>query len=150
MIVLGIHQETAGAVYFDIHHLQVRQQEKGHLYVASGILGDGWYEGEISVTFGEEMEVTFADEWLDQASMRDFFSRVAREEVCAALAETLGHVQFYAALSEGPQVLRSLAQKPEAPVRQPCMHSEPYRRMPEKSHRVSSAEPSWRAVGGFH
>ncbi len=145
MIVLGIPQETGGAVYFDIHHLQVSRQEEDPLYVASGTLGDGWYEGEISVTLGEELEVTFADEWLDQSSMREFFTRVGREEVCAALAETLGTVQFYVALSEGPQ-LTNPPKMPEMVIRESSTSAGTYRRREGNPSTVFSAEPCWVAV----
>ncbi|MEZ4598836.1 MAG: hypothetical protein R2940_03485 [Syntrophotaleaceae bacterium] len=94
MIVLDVQQETTGAVYFDIHHLEVQKNRKKPCYLMAGTLGDGWYEGEVSVSFDDQMDVTFADEWLDRSSLEDFFRRVRREDICAALSgilqETIG------------------------------------------------------------
>jgi hypothetical protein len=104
MIVLKLDRETAGTVYFDIHHLHLRQERDQARYVASGTLGDGWYEGEIAVTLGDPWQVTFADEWLDWEALQEFFSRVAREEVCAALAATLDGARLCIAADDGPAV----------------------------------------------
>lgn len=104
MIVLKLDRETAGTVYFDIHHLHLRHEKDQARYVASGILGDGWYEGEVAVTLGDPWQVTFADEWLDREAMREFFSRVAREEVCAALAATLDGARLWIAADVGSAV----------------------------------------------
>jgi len=137
MIVLGIHQETAGAVYFDIHHLQVRQEEQQPCYMVSGTLGDGWYEGEISVNFGDGMEVTFADEWFDIAALREFFGRVDREEVCAALAEVLDE----AICSFAP------AQRPSDVSGREAMNRSGYCCGSSARHpAVSSGEPWWQAA----
>lgn len=104
MIVLKLNQETAGTVYFDIHHLHLHQEKDQARYVASGILGDGWYEGEVAVTLGYPWQVTFADEWLDRGALQEFFSRVAREEVCAALAATLEGARLCISADGAPAV----------------------------------------------
>jgi hypothetical protein len=57
--------------------------------VISGILGDGWYEGEVAVEVGDRQGVTFADEWFDRLALKDFFNRVDRDRICTALYQAL-------------------------------------------------------------
>jgi hypothetical protein len=114
MIVLDVQQETAGAVYFDIHHLQVQKSRKEPCYLIAGTLGDGWYEGEVSVTFDAEMEVTFVDEWMDRSSLAEFFGRVKREDICAALSgilkEAIGCLPSFKGDSAGGEgIVRSVS-----------------------------------------
>jgi hypothetical protein len=147
MIVLGIHQETAGAVYFDIHHLQVRQEEQQPCYMVSGTLGDGWYEGEISVNFDDGMEVTFADEWLDIAALREFFGRVDREEVCAALAEVLDEAICSFAPAQCPPVaLPACGYPADGPGREAMNRSGYCCGSSARHPGVSSGEPWWKAA----
>jgi len=84
MIVLHLEQELSASPYFDIHHAQ-RCDAKASGWVFSGTLGDGWYEGEVSVTVGPQSSVAFADEWFDPAALREFFARIDREQLCNAL-----------------------------------------------------------------
>lgn len=84
MIVLHLDQELSASPYFDIHHVQ-RCDGKVSGWILSGTLGDGWYEGEVSVTVGARPSVAFADEWFDPAALGEFLARVDREQLCNAL-----------------------------------------------------------------
>ena len=88
MIVLQLEQEVAASPYFVIHHQEPSSSGES-TWVVSGILGDGWYEGEVAVEVGACQGVTFADEWFDRLALNDFFNRVDREQVCAALYRAL-------------------------------------------------------------
>ncbi len=88
MIVLRLEQEVAASPYFVIHH-QEPSSSGGPTWVVSGILGDGWYEGEVAVEIGARQGVTFADEWFDRPALNDFFNRIGRDEICAALYQAL-------------------------------------------------------------
>ncbi len=147
MIVLKLNRETAGTVYFDVHHLHLRQEKDQARYVASGTLGDGWYEGEVAVTLGAPWQVTFADEWLDREALEEFFNRVAREEVCAALAATLDGARLCIAADDGPAVSIGTAsekgadergQKPDRFSREDCRWT--------GFSGVASGEACWPAV----
>jgi hypothetical protein len=140
MIVLKLNQETAGTVYFDIHHLHLHQDRDQARYVASGILGDGWYEGEVAVTLGDPWQVAFADEWLDGAALSEFFSRVARDELCVALAATLDGARLCIA-GEGA----ALSLCPSAGAFAGGKGEKPGGRRPRFSG-VASGEARWPAV----
>jgi hypothetical protein len=88
MIVLQLEQEVAASPYFVIHH-QEPSPSGASTWVISGILGDGWYEGEVAVEVGARQGVTFADEWFDRLALNDFFNRVDRDRICAALYQAL-------------------------------------------------------------
>jgi hypothetical protein len=117
MIILKLNQETTGTVYFDIHHLHLGQEKDQARYVASGTLGDSWYEGEVAVTLGDPCQVTFADEWLDREALHEFFGRVSREEVCAALAATLDGARLCISADDAPAISIGTASATATPER---------------------------------
>ena len=88
MIVLQLEQEVAASPYFIIHHQELSSSEAS-TWVISGILGDGWYEGEVAVEIGACQGITFADEWFNRLALKDFFNRVDREQICVALYQAL-------------------------------------------------------------
>lgn len=88
MIVLQLEQEVAASPYFVIHHQELSSSEAS-TWVISGILGDGWYEGEVAVEVGPRQGVTFADEWFNRLALKDFFNRIDRDQICAALYQAL-------------------------------------------------------------
>lgn len=88
MIVLQLEQEVAASPYFVAHHLQRGSAGVGS-WVVSGTLGDGWYEGEVTVELGARSDVTFADEWFDPAALQEFFGRIDRDQICGALLQVL-------------------------------------------------------------
>ncbi len=88
MIVLQLEQEVAASPYFIIHHQELSSLEAS-TWVISGILGDGWYEGEVAVEIGAHQGITFADEWFNRLALKDFFNRVDRDQICAALYQAL-------------------------------------------------------------
>jgi hypothetical protein len=147
MIILNLNRETAGTVYFDIHHFHLHQEKDQARYVASGTLGDGWYEGEIAVTLDDPWQVTFADEWLDREALQEFFRRVAKEEVCAALAATLDGARLCIAADNGPVVpigTSSGSEAAEKGWKRERFSPDPCRR-PGFSG-VASGEAAWPAV----
>lgn len=83
MIYLCNSEQGNLAVYLDVHALE--RQERG--FALSGILGDGHYEGDIMVEVGVEVDITFADLWLNRAGLETFFDRIDRGTVESALAE---------------------------------------------------------------
>lgn len=128
MIVLRLEQEVAASPYFIVHHLQ-RRAEGAPGWVVSGILGDGWYEGEVAVETGPRQAVTFADDWIAPTVLAEFFQRVDREQVCDALYRALAEV------SGGPPTSQAAAcrQRPHSHV--------------EAGHGlIASGEPCWSAV----
>ncbi len=88
MIVLHLEQEVAASPYFVIHHQEPSSSEAS-TWVFSGILGDGWYEGEVAVEVGARQGVTFADDWFDRLALNSFFKRIDRDQICAALYQAL-------------------------------------------------------------
>lgn len=88
MIVLCLEQEVAASPYFVIHHQEASSSGVA-TRVVSGILGDGWYEGEVAVEIGSRQGVTFADEWFGRPELQAFFDRVGRDQICRALYQAL-------------------------------------------------------------
>jgi hypothetical protein len=63
-------------------------------FVVTGTLGDGLYEGEVQVEVSSTVETVFLDEGLDPQAVAPFFRRFGREEVCTAMAATVGSQYF--------------------------------------------------------
>jgi hypothetical protein len=89
MLVLTLGEQTGETVYLDIHHAEWRQRSGSPRWAVSALLGDGWYEGEVLIEGGEQVEVTFADEWLGDMQIRELFSRVGRENLLSAIREAV-------------------------------------------------------------
>lgn len=129
MIVLQLEQEVAASPYFVARHLQRGSGGAGS-WVVSGTLGDGWYEGEVTVETGSRSEVTFADEWFDPAALQGFFDRIDRDQVCSALFQVLAGGRLQGACCGLGQSQR--------PAHHPAS---------ELSHLlVGSGDPGWAAV----
>lgn len=94
MISLDLVVPGGAAVYLDIQRIEARQKRGEAFYALSGTLGDGLYEGEVLVEIGEQVEVTFIDEWLGGSAMADFFRRVERQTVNAALITAAARMRF--------------------------------------------------------
>lgn len=129
MIVLRLEQEVAASPYFVIHH-QEESVFGAPTRVVSGILGDGWYEGEVAVEIGERQGVTFADEWFDRAGLQEFFDRVGRDQICSALYQALASVDNKCSLVSDA--------KPEWMV--------PHCAVNTGHGLIGSGEPGWAAV----
>jgi hypothetical protein len=89
MLVLTLGEQRGETVYLDIHHAEWRNRCGADHWAVSALLGDGWYEGEVLIEAGEQLEVTFADEWLGRPGVGEFLSRVGRETLLKALREAL-------------------------------------------------------------
>lgn len=116
------------AVYLDVHAME--RQEKG--FALSATLGDGHYEGDVMVEVGVDVDIAFADRWLDRAGLEGFFDRVDQRTVEAALADAArtvvdGRTPGCACTSDAQR------DTPHAP----------YRRKPETARVVSSGEAVW-------
>ncbi|MFO7984069.1 MAG: hypothetical protein R6V08_11500 [Desulfuromonadales bacterium] len=83
MIYLCNSEQDNLAVYLDVHAM--KRQDRG--FALSGTLGDGHYEGDVMVEVGMEVDITFADLWLNRAGLQTFFDRVDRNMVESALAD---------------------------------------------------------------
>ncbi|MDO3379530.1 hypothetical protein [Geoalkalibacter halelectricus] len=82
------------SLYLDIHHVELNSGGGDLRMVVSAVLGDGWYEGEVAVEIGPRSGVTFADAYLDEQRMADFFTRVDRAELERALVDAVGTLVF--------------------------------------------------------
>lgn len=107
MIVLCLEQEVAASPYFDIHH-QEESSSGASTWVVSGILGDGWYEGEVAVEIGDQQGVTFADEWFDRTGLHAFFDRVGRDQICNALYQALASADRNSSFVSGAETKRTV------------------------------------------
>jgi len=99
MLVITLGEQSGETIYFDIHHLEWRQERDKPHWAVSGLLGDGWYEGEVLVEVGEKSEVTFADEWLGRPQIGELFQRLGRERLREALVTAVRHVSSHGELS---------------------------------------------------
>lgn len=89
MLVLTLGEQTGETVYLDIHHAEWRQRTGAPHWAVSALLGDGWYEGEILIEAGEQVQVTFADEWIGHSQIGELFNRVGRENLLVAIREAV-------------------------------------------------------------
>ncbi len=93
MFVLDLDREVSASPYFVPYHLQ-RNLADGDSWVVSGILGDGWYEGEIALETGCHSHITFADDWFAPKVLETFLNRYGREELHRALIRALESGDF--------------------------------------------------------
>ncbi len=111
MVWLPVAEENGNALYLDIHHVELRPCAKGEVFAVAGTLGDGLFEGLVLLEVSEgKTEITFADEWLCEGALRDFFQRVDRDIVESGLTETVAEMVF--CIADFP----SLAGKPRQQV----------------------------------
>ncbi len=90
MITIEAATAAETMLYLDVHHGEMTQ--RGIRLCA--ILGDGWYEGEVILELGEEVEVTFADLYLDEGKIRPFLQRVGRGELESSIALAVSRLLF--------------------------------------------------------
>lgn len=72
MVYFATTQNENSAVYFDIHTALRGQNE----VCFSGIIGDGFYEGEVLVSMGHRDSVTFLDAWTGSSDFNEFKERI--------------------------------------------------------------------------
>jgi hypothetical protein len=89
MMILTLGEQMGETVYLDIHYAEWRQRSGAPRWAVSALLGDGWYEGEVLIEGGEQVQVTFADEWLGDSRIRELFGRVGRENLLSAIREAI-------------------------------------------------------------
>lgn len=88
-------------LYLDIHHVDIKVDGERMRLVVSAIIGDGWYEGEVAVALGGETCVTFADQYLDERRIADFFERFERQSLEQAIGVTVSSLIFSCGRSRG-------------------------------------------------
>jgi hypothetical protein len=86
MLYLEVAERTGSALYLDVHSVERRLERGRPVLRVAGVLGDGRYEGEVQVDCTEQVDVIFADAWLNRRALDTFFSRIDRKLVCSALA----------------------------------------------------------------
>lgn len=86
MIYIGAEAEGGCGIYLDVHATE--RKEQGQQLLA--IIGDGCYEGEVMISLGREVEITFVDAlWGDYGALRAFFCRHGEERLRADLRRAL-------------------------------------------------------------
>jgi hypothetical protein len=89
MLYLEVAERSGSALYLDVHSVEQRLEKGRPVLRVAGVLGDGRYEGEVQVDCAEQVDITFADAWLNRRALHTFFARIDRKVVCAALAEAV-------------------------------------------------------------
>lgn len=89
MLYLEVAERSGSALYLDVHSVERRLEKGRPVLRVAGILGDGSYEGEVQVNCTEQVDVTFADAWLNSRALATFFTRIDHKVVCAALVEAV-------------------------------------------------------------
>jgi hypothetical protein len=91
MIALDLEQAASSALYLDIHHVEFTDQ--GALRVCA-LLGDGWYEGEVLIEVGDQVNVTLADLYLDETAIRPLLQRIGRDALEQAVGGAVSRMKF--------------------------------------------------------
>ncbi|HDR46360.1 MAG TPA: hypothetical protein ENN94_01515 [Geoalkalibacter subterraneus] len=91
MIALDLEQAASSALYLDIHHVEFT--DEGALRVCA-LLGDGWYEGEVMIEAGDQVNVTLADLYLDEAAIRPLLQRIGRDALERAVGGAVSRMKF--------------------------------------------------------
>ncbi len=81
-------------LYLDIQQVEERQFRGRSFFAVSGICGDGLWEGEVLVEVGEEISVTFVDEWLQRQPPENLPAPLDRQPLAEALVKTLSGARF--------------------------------------------------------
>lgn len=89
MLYLQTENSEPGTLYFDVQEVEERRHRDRSYFAVTGICGDGRWEGQVLVEVDGAILVTFVDEWLDPAHLREFFLRHERSDVESALARAL-------------------------------------------------------------
>jgi hypothetical protein len=87
MVYLAVAEEMGSSLYFDIHRVEACPGGTEAGFIVSGIIGDGFYEGEVQVEVASGVDTIFLDDGLNPPGFTEFLDRFGREEVCAALGE---------------------------------------------------------------
>ncbi|BCR05242.1 hypothetical protein DESUT3_23110 [Desulfuromonas versatilis] len=145
MVWLNMMAENGSGLYLDIHGIEPRGVAGGTVIAVSGTVGDGRYEGEVLVEVGARTGVTFADEWLDGASLREFFGNAARGELETALTEAVAGLSLaekVRLLTEGAEEAGERSQqRPHRDVPRP----HPYRRPRALAQEVREQQGEWQS-----
>ncbi len=84
MIYIDTVESEGQGVYFDTH--SVERCDNG--VKICGMVGDGYYEGEVLIELGRDAEVTFVDQWLGNADeAASFLLRCGNDRIRAALVQ---------------------------------------------------------------
>jgi hypothetical protein len=94
MLYLAASSPEANDLYLDIQSIEERWFRDRSFFAVSGVCGDGEWEEEVLIEVGAETAVTFVDDYLDPARLRDFFLRYERGGVETALRQALAGLQI--------------------------------------------------------
>ncbi len=95
MIYIETAEQGGRGIYLDIH----AAERDGRGVRLSGMVGDGFYEGEVLIEVGREVEVTFVDSWLGGGEVNAFLERCGADRLRLALAEAGRSLPLAATLS---------------------------------------------------
>ena len=79
-------------LYLDIEQVEERQFRGRSFFAVSGICGDGRWEGEVLVEIGDEVTVTFVDDWLYRTGQN--IANLDRLPLEQALIQTMSDARF--------------------------------------------------------
>ncbi len=138
MVWLNMVADNGSGLYLDISGVEQRRSPGGAVLAISGLVGDGRYEGQVLIEVGSRVEVTFVDQWLDPAELKEFFSRVERDEVERALEETVAAMSL-------EEKIRMIVEAPRsnAAHRPHTSNPHPYRREKKDLSGVREIEANW-------
>lgn len=85
MIYIGTTELSGQAVYLDIHSID-RTREGTRV---SAVIGDGCYEGEVLIEYGQQPSITYADAWLGGAGLDEFLQRCGSQWLQQQLVESV-------------------------------------------------------------
>lgn len=93
MIHLDLATEHGDLIYLDVQRIE-SVGPRAEAFVLTGTLGDGLDEGEVLVEIGEEVAVTFIDEWLGGGRMSHLLRRVERESLLKVVGAAVQEMRF--------------------------------------------------------
>lgn len=108
MLYLATGNPEANDLYLDIQNIEERRFRNRSFFAVSGVCGDGGWEGEVLIEVGAETAVTFVDDYLAPARLRDFFGRHERGRVESALRQAVAGLQVCLETVPGEQRSRVL------------------------------------------
>ena len=86
MIYIGNHAENGCGIYLDMYSSLRRRSDQE----ISAIIGDGFYEGEVLIQIGTQVEVTFVDAlWGNAGALKGFFERHGEDKIRADITSVV-------------------------------------------------------------
>ncbi len=94
MVWLKMAGQNGNGFYLDVHNVEQRWVRGEAVFALSATFGDGMFESPVLIEVGQAVEVVFVDHWLAEKKLQNFFDRIDREEVEAALSEAAASMTF--------------------------------------------------------